>query len=465
MIQLDLHFDMFPKTNDAYIVGGSVRDLLIGRSPKDFDIVVKNNQEHFAEKIAQTHQGHVVKIGKDRQTIIRVILKDHTLDISNMNGDSIQDDLKQRDFTINALAYSLDTQKLVDCTGGLYDLENKTIRMVSEHIFQKDPIRLLRAYRISSDIDFQIEPKTCSLIKNDSALICNSAGERIRDELFKILASHNSHSYILKMVESGLLPALFPELIKLKGCSQNTHHIHDVYDHTLNAYKHLETLLNGNKRLIIKNFGSHFDSHHFSNHIDKSINHLLKYAMLLHDTGKPDSKTIDDNGRIHFFNHGKKSAELAGNVCDRLKFSTREEKTVDLIISNHLKPLFLFNLQQDNQLTHKAVTRFFMACGDLTPCVLLHFIADTYGKKEQVNDTIIKFAINLMTEYVSKFLKEKSKPALINGNDLISKLGLAPSPMFSKILNSIEEARLAGEIQNKKAALQLAKQIISVLSG
>ena len=123
MIQLDLHFDMFPKTNDAYIVGGSVRDLLIGRSPKDFDIVVKNNQEHFAEKIAQTHQGHVVKIGKDRQTIIRVILKDHTLDISNMNGDSIQDDLKQRDFTINALAYSLDTQKL----------DRKSTRLNSSH--------------------------------------------------------------------------------------------------------------------------------------------------------------------------------------------------------------------------------------------------------------------------------------------------------------------------------------------
>ena len=460
MIQLDLHFDMFPKTNDAYIVGGSVRDLLIGRSPKDFDIVVKKNQEQFAEKIAQTHQGHVAKIGKDHQTIIRVILKDHTLDISNMNGDSIQDDLKQRDFTINALAYSLDTQKLVDCTGGLYDLENKTIRMVSEHVFQKDPIRLLRAYRISSDIDFQIEPKTCSFIKTGSALIYHSAGERIRDELFKILASHNSHNYILKMAESGLLPALFPELIRLKNCVQNTHHIHDVYDHTLNAYNHLETLLSGNNRLIIKNFDSHFDSH-----IDKNINHLLKYAMLLHDTGKPDSKTVDDNGRIHFFNHGKKSAELAGNVCDRLKFSTREKKTVDLIIRNHLKPLFLFNLQQDNQLTHKTVTRFFMACGDLTPCVLLHFIADTCGKKEHVNDDIIKFAINLMTEYVSKFLKEKNKPALINGNDLISKFGLAPSPMFSKILNSVEEARLSGEIQNRTTALQLAKKIISDLSG
>jgi tRNA nucleotidyltransferase/poly(A) polymerase len=456
MIQLDLHFDMFPKTNDAYIVGGSVRDLLMDRSPKDFDIVVKKNLEQFAEKIAQTHQGHLVKIGNGCQAIIRVILKDHTLDISNMNGDSIQDDLKQRDFTINAIAYSLGTQKLVDCTGGLYDLENKIIRMVSEHVFQKDPIRLLRAYRISLDIDFQIEPKTCSFIKNDSALICHSAGERIRDELFKILASSKSHGCILKMAESGLLSALFPELTKLKGCLQNTHHIHDVYDHTLKAYNHLEALLNRDKRLILKIFDSHMDN---------NINPLLKYAMLLHDTGKPDSKTIDDNGRIHFFKHEKKSAELASNVCDRLKFSTREKKIVDLIIRNHLKPLFLFNLQRDNPLKHKTVTRFFMACGDLTPCILLHFIADACAKKEQINDNIIRFAVNLMTEYVSRFSIEKSRPALINGNDLISEFGLTPSPMFSTILNSVEEARLAGEIQNKKAALQLAKQIISVLSG
>ena len=450
------NLDIFPKTKDAYIVGGSVRDIFLNRCPQDFDIVVKKNHEKFARQIAQKNHGHLVKIGKPGKEIIRVILKNHTLDISNIKGDSIQNDLRTRDFTINAIAYSLNTGDIIDCTGGIRDLENKTIRIISKNVFQKDPIRLLRAYRISSEIGFTIETQTFSLIKNDSVLIQNSAGERIKDELFKIFTTSSSHKYITMMAESGLLQAIFPELSRLKGCVQNKHHSYDAYDHTLEAYRHLEKFINGQCDSI---------THIFDGWLDNEIKHLLKYSILLHDIGKPGSKTTDTAGKIHFFNHDNKSAELAKKICNRMKFSNREKNIVDLIIRNHLKPLFLFNSQLKNQLKHKTITRFFITCNKLTPWILLHFIADTYGKKEIINDNIIRFAIKLMTDFTLKFSIEQTKPALINGNDLIAEFRLPPSPIFTTILNSVEEARLSGKIQNKKKALKLAKKIISDLSG
>jgi len=448
---IKLNSDIFPQKKDAYIVGGSVRDMLLNRLPKDFDIVVKENPEKFARQVALKNHGHFVKIGKAGKAIIRVILKNCPLDISTIKGCSIEDDLKERDFTINAIAYSLDTENFIDITQGLRDLENRIIRTVSKDVFQKDPIRLLRAYRISSEIGFKFEENTLSLIKNGSVLIQNSAGERIKDELFKILSAKNSYKYICQMAESGLLNAILPELTRLKGCNQNIFHSYDAYDHTLEAYRHLEKLIN---------FELDSTTYIFKNYLDKKTKQLLKYSILLHDIGKPDSKTIDADGKIHFFNHDNKSAEMAKKICDRMKLSNLEKKTVNLIISNHLKPLHLFNLQFKNNLKTKTIIRFFKKCGELTPIILLHFIADSYGKKEIISDNIISFAIRLMKDFTSHFSIKLTEPPLLNGNDLIKDLGLNPSPLFSTVLNSVEDARLSGSIKNKKEALELAKKII-----
>lgn len=169
MIQFDSN--IFPKTKGAYIIGGSIRDLLLGRTPADYDVAVLGNPEKFANHVALQTNGHLVEMGKPGQMIIRVVAENHIVDISPVNGLTIEDDLNQRDFTINAMAYDLSTGKIIDVLGGLQDLEKKKVKMVSKQIFKKDPIRLLRAFRMGACLGFDIEPQTSSAIAREATII------------------------------------------------------------------------------------------------------------------------------------------------------------------------------------------------------------------------------------------------------------------------------------------------------
>ncbi|MBW2589648.1 MAG: CCA tRNA nucleotidyltransferase, partial [Deltaproteobacteria bacterium] len=149
----DIISDITPYVKDAYLVGGSVRDLLLGKSPSDYDIAVIENPKKFAEKIAEKTSGRIVEMGKPGQMIFRVVSKNNIFDISSISGSFIDDDLFDRDFTINALAFDLSSGKIIDCMNSLQDIADRNIRMVSKAVFQKDPIRLIRAYRIGAAFD------------------------------------------------------------------------------------------------------------------------------------------------------------------------------------------------------------------------------------------------------------------------------------------------------------------------
>ncbi|MBN1932184.1 MAG: CCA tRNA nucleotidyltransferase [Desulfobacterales bacterium] len=454
MVPFDLH--IISKTDDAYIVGGSVRDLLLGRTPNDYDIVVIGNPDKFAKKIAENTNGHLVNIGKPGKNIIRVIALDKIFDISAANGNSIEKDLKSRDFTINALGYCLSSGKIIDYSDGIQDLANHRIRMASENIFKKDPVRLIRAYRLGASLNFKIEPKTVAAIKEHIRLIHHSAGERIKTELFKLLQTSRSYSYISNMAETGLLQTIFPELTQLKGCTQNKHHKYDVFEHTLNAFYHLELLLNKLDRFI-STISSQIE---FT--MDKKKSALLKLAVLLHDIGKPDVKIIDRKQNVHFYHHDQRGAEMIQNISQRLKFSNHERRFLDFIIRNHMQPLFLFKSHQKKTLTRRGSTRFFIKCGKYTPDLLLHAVADMQGKSDtEKNDFFIRFAKNMIRDFFLNFEPKRSKSPLITGHDLINEFGLTPSPFFKTILSRIEEARLSKEITNKQEALNLAKKFLN----
>ena len=454
MTPFDLH--IIPKTDDAYIVGGSVRDLLLDRTPFDYDIVVIGNPDKFAKKIAKNTDGHRVKIGRPGQNIIRVISVDKIFDISAAKGNSIEKDLKKRDFTINALAYSLSSGKIIDCLGGLQDLANNRISMASKNIFRKDPVRLIRAYRLGASLNFEIEPQTVAAIKKHISLIHHSAGERIKTELSKLLQASRSYSYISNMAETGLLQTIFPELTPLKGCAQNKHHRYDVFEHTLKAFYHLELLLNKYDRFI-STISNQID---FT--MDKEKSALLKLSILLHDIGKPHAKIIDQTRNVHFYHHDQKGAELIQNISKRLKFSNHERRFLDFIIRNHMRPLFLFTSHQKKSLTRRASTRFFIKCGKYTPDLLLHSIADMQGKGDaEENEFFIRFAKNMIHDFFLNFEPKRSRPPLITGHDLISEFGLTPSPFFKTILSRIEEARLSKEIINRPAALKRVKKFLN----
>jgi len=447
-----IHFNsnIFSQTKGAYIIGGSIRDLLLDRIPTDYDIAVTENPKKFAEKMAKNISGRLFKMGKPGQMIIRVVSNDNIFDITSLNGSFIEDDLKKRDFTINAMAYDLSSGEIIDCLGGLRDLADKKVRMVSADVFKKDPIRLIRAYRIGACLDFEIELQTASIIKANAKLIQNSAGERIREEIFKMLGTSKSYHYLSQMADAGLLTAIFPDLDRLKGCFQNSHHLYDVFEHTMKAYYHLETILNDPDEILPDTCIQ------IRQYLDEEKTMLLKYAILLHDLGKPWAKTIDNRGKIHFYGHSRQSADLAQKISQKLRLSNREKRFVDFIIRNHLNPLFLFTAMQKKTLTHKGVTRFFKKCGDNTPALLLHTIADIMAKRDkpnQINKVFIGFVKEMIHNFFYSFKPKIKEPPLITGRDLIHEFGLIPSPEFKTILNLVQEEKLTNKIKSRSEAL------------
>ena len=454
-----IHFnpDIFPQKKGAYIIGGSIRDLLLDRIPTDYDIAVKENPKKFAEKMAKNISGRLVRMGKPGQMIIRVVSDDHIFDITSLNGCSIENDLKKRDFTINAMAYDLSSGEIIDCLGGLRDLADKKVRMVSTDIFRKDPIRLIRAYRIGACLNFEIESQTASIIRAYAKLIKNSAGERIRGEIVKMLRTSKSYYYLSQMDDAGLLTAIFPDLDGLKGCLQNSHHLYDVFEHTMQAYHHLETILNNPAGLLPDTCIQ------IRRYIDEDITVLLKYAILLHDIGKPFVTNIDNRGTIHFYGHSRESADLAQKISQKLRFSNREKRFIDFIIRNHSNPLFLFTAYQKKTLTHKGVTRFFIKCGENTPALLLHTLADIMAKRDKPNQTnkaFIGFAKEMIHDFFYSFKPKIKEPPLITGRDLIHEFELTPSPLFKSILNLVEEEKLTNKIKSRDEALTLVRDYL-----
>jgi poly(A) polymerase len=183
---------------------------------------------------------------------------------------------------------------------------------------------------------------------------------------------------------------------------------------------------------------------------------------LLHDIGKPASKTLGRDQRIHFYGHGQKSADQALDICLRLKFSRRAVQYIDFIIRNHLRPLFLFVAGQKQNLKHKGMVRFFRKCGSLTPDLLVHTMADIMGKSRTSTTRdadFIGFARETLDLFFQEYGPRASLPPLITGHDLIKELGLQPSPLFKLVLRRVEEARVTGNIHTKEEALALARQM------
>ena len=448
---------IIPPQKGAYIVGGSIRDLILGRLPTDYDIAVAENPEKFAQKLADKTNGHLVIIGKPGQLIFRVISGEKIFDVSAIKGMSIREDLDKRDFTINAMAYDLSSGKIIDHLGGLRDLSAKSVRMVSPTIFRKDPVRLIRAYRISALLNFKIDPETVSVIQNEAKQVQQTAGERIREELFNMLRTSNSHEYICQMADAGLLCAIFPELEMLKGVFQNNHHSYDVFEHTMKAYFHLEKLLYNTNEFIpgIQD--------QISRYVSDSKALLLKWAILFHDIGKPTARAVGENGKIHFFDHACLSADKAKRIAERLKFSTRDMKYIDNIIRHHMQPLFLFTAAEHGTLTKKGMVRFFAKCGDDSPGIILHAVADMWAKVKTSNrDTqaFTGFVKEMIREFLSGFMPLTSRPPLITGDDLIHEFGLSPSPLFKTILSRVEEARLLEQIKTKPEAFDCVRAIL-----
>lgn len=441
-------FDSLPQ---AYLVGGSIRDLILGLEPLDYDLAVPSCPEKFARIMANRLNGKVIVLGKDRFKVYRVVSETLSMDITALKHNDIDADLKARDFTINALAYDLRKKEIIDRVGGLKDIQNRRVAMASRKAFQEDPLRLIRAFRMAAAMRFEIARPTFQAIAREASTICNAANERIWAELLLIMTCPSSHAAMCDMAKTKLLFFVIPELRDLQHCDQNRFHMNDVFTHTLDAYRVMECHLQDPEITYPPSAA------HFIQNLPPQIQALMKMAILLHDIGKPGSRQIDAHGGIHFYGHAGKSAYLASKICKRLRLSNRQLAWVEMIIRCHQRPLALFLSQKDQQfLRPKTIGRFFRQCDHHTPYILIHSVADNMGKgtsPDHRNNRMVRFFKELLVTYIDTTSRSPKAP-LINGNDLIRRFKLKPSPLLGKLLRHVAELQIAGKLKTRKKALE-----------
>jgi len=497
----------------GYIVGGFIRDWLLERKTNDIDIAVSGAAITIARKVAEEIEGKFVLLDDVNNIARVVVIEDEQpgrtsqnqelhgaewhFDFSPFTGD-IESDLARRDFTINAMALELSQfvttstatkmssrksasfltekqspLKLIDPFSGKEDLRDKIVRGVSEQIFEADAARLLRAVRLAAELDFTIEPKTESLIRRYSQAITEVSGERVREELLRLLTPPRAAYYLRYLDKLGLLLALIPELAESKGVEQPTVHFWDVFEHSLQTVAAVEFLIResdweySNDDMLSTAPWSDVIERHLSQEVSRGSNHkvLLKLAGLFHDIAKPMTKSIDDTGRARFLGHTKEGAAMTANILERLRFSNREIRLVESLVYHHLRPVQMSNEEFPTQ---RAIYRYFRDTGDADIDILVLALADYLASRGPLasmeewgkNCQLINYILAEHDKQQAKILPVK----LIDGHDIMNNFGLAPGPLVGKLLAIVNEAHASGEISTKEEALALVRRELSAVS-
>jgi poly(A) polymerase len=452
---------------EIYLVGGFLRDLYLGRSKEalDLDFSLKSGAIDFGSRLARALKAGFVVLDKERGCC-RVVCRDKkirktlTFDFIDFRGKDLKEDLLRRDFTLNTLVVKLPLKlplkgsKVEDFYGARRDIKKKIVRVVDDASFDEDPLRILRAFSLSAIFGFKIEARTLALIKKKRAALKEVAGERCRDEFFKILGTAQAWRFIAFLDRCKVLEIIIPQVIVMRDCRQGGYHHLDVWGHSLETVKKLEELM----VTLRKNK----DIHACLDEVmaaDRKRVQLLKLAALLHDIGKPKAFEVKA-GKTMFHGHERIGRIISDSVCERLKLATREKFALDTIIFWHLRPGYL----ADNEvLTKRAVHRFFRDTQEEAVSVLLVSIADQRATRgplatAESRKKHEKVAFALLKKYFEK-LKETPFKRLIDGKDLIGKLRLRPGPVFSVVLNAVEEAQVEGRVTTKAQALVLARRV------
>ena len=466
------------KNNRAYIVGGFVRDALSERDNEDIDIAVTGDALEIARDMAEVFYGKYIPLD-DLDLVGRVVLpgNEWIIDFTSLKGNDILEDLSHRDFTIDAIAVELTpeaaksftTDNLIDPHFGYDDLKNRVLRAVHQDIFTEDATRLLRAFRIAAELNFDIEPSTTSLITRDARYITGVAGERIREEFVRVLSLPGAGRYLSLMDKLSLLTALIPELAPARGVDQPHAHYWDVLEHSLQTVNALDYVLReadwdyGNPSALEMVPSSVRLQGHFNREISagSTAKTVLKLAALLHDIAKPQTKFMED-GHARFFGHPEKGAVTATAILERLRFSRKEIQLAELLIKYHLRPTQMSNFGMP---TGRAVYRFFRDLGEAGIDVLYLSLADHLAARGPALDPDEFREHARIAAYVIEKYYETSGPSappqIIDGNEIMEILQIPPGRVIGQLREALREAQAAGEIKDRNQAAEYLKDLYS----
>lgn len=452
----------------VYLVGGFLRDHLLGILKTDFDFAVEKNALRLARQFASSIGGAYVVLDKERGCA-RVVHKRkgkvYTFDFADFRAQTLRGDLARRDFTLNTLSVDLSVlesaegfaQAAVDYKNALRDIRQKKIRMVSATAFRDDPLRMMRAFSLRAVLGFHIERGTLTRIKKDKDLITRVSYERVRDELFKILSSDRAAETLKAMDAAGLLEKVIPQLGVMRRCRQGGYHHLDVWPHSLETVVQLEGVIEemrGNPDVV--------------DYLSESLGGrrtrraLLKLAALVHDIGKPETRKKEKK-RLTFYRHEHVGKNIVTHIAKMLKLSTGERHALEDMVFWHLRPGYLSNFRRPSE---KAVYRYLRDTRREAAGILLLSLADQRATRGPLSTPRhekhhARICLNLLKLYFDK-KKEKPFVRLIDGHDVIKRLSLPPSPLIGKILAEVTEQQVLGKIKTKKEALALAEEIARI---
>lgn len=410
----------------AFFVGGCVRDTIMGTSPKEYDITTDAKPEEIMRIFSNT-----VPVGASFGVVL-VLENRYKFEVATFRRDesysdgrhpdsvvytsSEREDVMRRDFTINGILYDPMTEEAIDYVGGKEDIEKGIIRTIGDPYerFNEDKLRMMRAVRFAARFKYEIEESTLRAIKKLAPLISQVSAERVRDEVVKIISQKNPGYGLRLLRETGLLVHILPEIDKMYGVPQppKFHPEGDVFTHTCLVLDKIYEITKGEPSLE------------------------LSVGALLHDVGKPDTLSIED--RIRFNGHDKVGAEIAVKICRRLRFSNKETERIKALVREHLRFKDVFNMKE-------STLKRFLRMPYFEDHLMLH-LADclaSHGSTE---------AYDFVKKKLDEIKEEEIKPKpILSGYDLIE-MGYKPGPIFSKILDSLEEAQLEGDVKDKEEA-------------
>ncbi len=410
---------------EVYLVGGSVRDIILEKNVKDWDFTTNATPQEILKIFPNGFYDNpfgTVGVPVEKSQVVEITTyrtehghKDRRRPEKVEWGKTIDEDLSRRDFTINAIALQLNPKdytlnpRIVDLFNGQEDLKNKIIKAVGDpkKRFKEDALRLMRAIRLTTELSFTIEEKTWNEIVNDANLINDISKERIQVELLRILASDYPYEGIMLLRNSGLLEHIIPELLEGEGISQarpGRHHTTDVFTHNVMSLKFCP-----------------------------SIDPIVRFATLIHDAGKPKVESKDKNGLVIFHNHEIAGARIAKEICEKLKFSKKDKEKIVNLIRWHMFTV-------DEKITDAAIRRFIRRVGVENVKDMMDLrIGDRLGGGTQT-------AESWRLKLFKKRVEEQLQPApfsindlAVDGNDVMKILDIKPGPKIGEILQKLFE--------------------------
>ena len=457
--------------NEGYLVGGSVRDFLLGKSFKDRDITIKN-AEDFSKKLAEQFGATFITLDNENK-IYRLVLKDkeNYIDIAEMCGNTIEEDLLRRDFTINAIAYDLKEEKFIDIIGGIEDIKNRIIRGIRDENFIDDPLRILRAFRFMSTTGFELNEELKQTLIKHKELIKQPAKERINDEIMKLFGGKYASKTLISMLDYGILELIFPCVKEIKKIPSNTHHHLNLIHHIIETVRQIELQYNDANGEVL----DHLNQTDFGGY--PRINHL-KLAGFLHDIGKPSTWTIEEDGiciwkigdkseypkdksyRHRFIKHDLEGSKMVKPLLKELKFSNKQIDYISELIRNHIYPSSVISAPNADS---KIMMRYVRKMGENVIDNIILAKADRLSAQgEAVTKEMTEANLNGLDRLLNFYLEVKPTlkplPKLIDGKEIMEILGIKQSPTLGKIIDELHEAQLNGDVNTKEDAIEFVKQ-------